>query len=52
MIAHEVTHVTNDIMRYVGHGLVGDMDEPHAYLCGYITDRVYKFLNKREIVIK
>ena len=52
VIAHEVTHVTNDIMRYVGHGLVGDMDEPHAYLSGYITDRIYKFLNKRGIVIK
>jgi hypothetical protein len=39
-------------MKYVGHKVVKDMDEPHAYLCGYITDRVYKFLKQKGIDVQ
>jgi hypothetical protein len=52
VVGHEVMHVTNDIMKYVGHKVVKDMDEPHAYLCGYITDRVYKFLKQKGIDVQ
>lgn len=44
IIAHEVFHCTHRMLEYIGHELTTNSCEPHAYLCGWITDWMYKNL--------
>ncbi len=41
IIAHEIFHLTHNIMEFIGHELTNDAHEPHAYLCQEIAERVY-----------
>ncbi len=50
-IAHEVMHTTNHIMEWVGHDISSGNHEPHCYLCGYLTEMVYKQLKEWKIKI-
>lgn len=40
-IAHEASHAAGQILDWVGHQVVGT-DEPHAYLCGWLTQWIYE----------
>ncbi len=51
IIWHEVLHVVNYIANYVGIEHDVNNDEPMAYLGTWITDEVYKFINKQNIKI-
>jgi hypothetical protein len=51
-IAHEVFHITHRIWHYLGHDLLAHSSEPHAYLCGFITDWVYAQLRKARFTVK
>jgi hypothetical protein len=42
IIAHEVFHLTHRIMEWIGDTFSEDHHEPAAYLCGYLTERVYE----------
>lgn len=48
VIAHEVNHAANMIAE--DHGFTPDFnnDEPMAYLVGYITNQLYKFIKKHK----
>jgi hypothetical protein len=47
VITHESLHTTNAIAQYCG--IVPDVnnDEAMAYIAEWITDQVYKFMNKK-----
>jgi hypothetical protein len=46
VLAHEIYHVTNNIMEYISHELDTNHHEPHCYLCQYITQKVYNKLKE------
>lgn len=46
LIAHEVFHAVLRIMIDKGEKVTVKHDEPAAYLCGFITDCIYKRLAK------
>jgi hypothetical protein len=52
LIAHELFHITSGMLSHVGHKPIDGQNEAEAYLCGWLADRIYKFLNKRDILIK
>jgi hypothetical protein len=41
VIGHEVFHATHRMLRYIGAKFKRGSNEPHAYLCGYLTQLVY-----------
>jgi hypothetical protein len=43
-VAHEIHHLTSQIMHWIGHTPVGGYDEPTAYLCGWLTQKVYSVI--------
>lgn len=45
-LAHEIFHVATFIMTEVGMQLNDDTDEAFAHLIGFLTERIYKKLNK------
>lgn len=45
-IAHETVHIVNYILNSRGVVLDPVNDEPQAYLTGWVTNEVYKCLNK------
>ena len=40
-LAHEASHAAGRILEHTGHTVPGT-DEPHAYLCGWLTRWVYE----------
>lgn len=44
IIAHEASHGANQILDYIGHDIRG-VDEPHAYLVGFIARWIHQGLN-------
>lgn len=51
IIAHEVRHAADNIMKY--HNIEKqDVDESAAYITGWVTDQVYKFMKKCNISIQ
>ena len=44
-IAHEVSHTTDNIMNY-HHIIKSEIDESSAYLTGWITNEIYKFIKE------
>lgn len=51
-IAHEVLHLTHRIMEYNNHELTPNGHEPHACLCGFLTDALYRKLKQWKVAIK
>lgn len=51
-IGHEVYHAVNDIMRHVTHPPDRSHHEPDSYLCGWITEWIYRKLNKHGVSVK
>lgn len=51
VIWHEIFHTVNFIAQTRGIDLDVENDEPLAYLGMWITDEVYKFINKQNIKI-
>jgi galactose-1-phosphate uridylyltransferase len=51
MITHEVVHVAHFILKDSGVFPDFDNDEPMTYLCEYIADEFYKFVNKHNMEI-
>ena len=45
-IAHESVHIAHFIMTYSGLVKSLNNDEAEAYLVGWITDQVYKFMKE------
>lgn len=45
VVAHEIFHAVEMIMRYLKMPLTTENDEAYAYLIGYITDEFYKHIN-------
>jgi len=43
-IAHEVFHVTSEILRSRSTKLNNNTEETYAYLCGYITEKIYEII--------
>lgn len=52
VIAHEVWHATNRMMEQIGHYVSGGPNEPHTFLCGYLTGLVYQDLAGWKIPVK
>ena len=52
LIAHEVFHAVHRMMEFIGHGLHKDYDEPHAYLCGYLTMMIHRQLKEWKVKVK
>jgi len=46
-VAHEMLHVVQFVMEYIGHNLDESGDEPSAYLLGYLVDEYYRL--KKEL---
>lgn len=46
LIAHEVVHLVNGIYKARGIRLSRSNDENQAYLTGWITEQIYKTVNK------
>lgn len=44
IVAHEATHGASQILDYIGHDVRG-IDEPHAYLVGFIARWIHQELN-------
>jgi len=42
VIAHETFHLTHRIMEWIENDLTRESHEPHAYLCQFITDWIYR----------
>lgn len=51
LIAHECFHATVRLLEHCSHYL-GSHHEPHAYLCGYITELVYADLAAWKIPVR
>lgn len=51
LIAHEVLHMTHRTLEYCGHEISSRNHEPHAFVCGYITQVVYQSLKKWRIPV-
>jgi hypothetical protein len=49
VIAHEIVHCVNEIFINRGIQLDRHNDEPQAYLTGWITNQVDKFLKEKQI---
>jgi hypothetical protein len=49
IIAHEVVHLVNSL--FVGRGITLDAhnDEPQAYLTGWFTKEIYKFIKPENV---
>lgn len=47
VIAHESVHIANYTFDSIGAKQDFNNDEPYAYLVGWVTDEVYKFMNKK-----
>lgn len=47
-IAHEVFHA---VIKMTEDREIGD-DEQQAWLCGWVTENLYKFINKKNLTIK
>lgn len=45
-VAHEIMHLTVWILDYCGIKVTAKSDEAAAYLCGFLTDWVYRRLGK------
>jgi hypothetical protein len=46
-LAHEVFHIVTFVMDRVGMSFnLGTSDEAYAYLTGYLTEQIYKGINK------
>jgi hypothetical protein len=41
LLSHEVSHIVQQIMHFVGAPLSPDSFEPYAYLDGYLTEQIY-----------
>lgn len=52
VISHEIFHAVHFIMQSIGEAFDIEHQEPHAYLCGYITEWVYKILAKENYEIQ
>ncbi len=50
IIAHEVTHCANWIFFDRGINFDYLNDEPYAYLVGWITEMVYKYAKKHQVL--
>lgn len=46
IVHHEIGHVTRSLMCDIGFKIYADNDEPLAYLEGWMSDKVYAFLEK------
>lgn len=44
LLSHEIFHLSNDILKYVGVKADYDNDEAQAYLIDYLMDKVWKKL--------
>ena len=51
IVSHEVYHVVNMIVGFIGNRIVLDNDENEAILTEWITNTIYGFLKKRKIVV-
>lgn len=49
LIAHETFHLTHRIMEACEHNIGPDHHEPHAYLCGFLTELIYADLKSWNI---
>lgn len=47
VIAHESVHIVNFVFDNIGAKQDFNNDEPYAYLVGWVTDQVYKFMYKK-----
>jgi len=45
-IAHEAVHVVDFIYGHIGEESSVETSEMYAYMVGYITDKLYKFIKK------
>lgn len=52
LVAHEIFHLTHRIMEYCGHEITEHHHEPHAYLCGFLSERLYAKLKQWKVVVK
>ena len=52
LIAHETLHATCQILRYVGVSYDPENQEAFSYLCGYITNLIYKDLKRWGLKVK
>ncbi len=50
LIAHECTHVTDEIFKLIKQEREYH-SEPYCYLLQYIIDEVYKFMNDKKIIV-
>jgi len=48
VIVHEAIHTTSMILNERGVSADHDNDEPFAYLCDWIIDRIYAFIAKND----
>lgn len=46
IIAHEALHLTHEIFTDIHHKIDQYNDEPHAYLLGWIVNRIHELINK------
>jgi len=46
VISHEVYHLTTQILSYVGVRQTPEGNEAHAYLLGFLMDKILKLLNR------
>lgn len=46
-IAHEASHIANNIFRSIGATLDFDNDEPYCYLLEWVVKECHKFLDKK-----
>lgn len=51
VIAHEVFHITHAMWEFVGDKFSAKHHEPYSYLCGHITEWVYRQLKKARIKV-
>jgi hypothetical protein len=49
VIAHEALHITSFILDYVNQDFDHNNHECFTYLCQWITDQVYTFLDKHNL---
>lgn len=46
LIAHEVFHCVHRMMETMGDEFSKESHEPYAYLCGWVTSKIYKTIHK------
>lgn len=51
LIAHELFHATHRIMQSTASNFFTEAQEPFAYLCGFLTDCVYRDIAKWKVKV-